>query len=103
MDKNCIIKNYTLYQQKGPSINDVTALGGRGYQGFCDNSTKALLIKSVTMGGGGVKNYEKLRDVSYGRPQSLPVYNERNVSRLGTRFEPTYTVPKHTPLSAYYR
>ncbi len=52
----------------GPSINDVTALGGRGYQEFCDNSTKALLIKSVTMGEGGVKNYEKLRDVNYGRP-----------------------------------
>jgi hypothetical protein len=55
----------------GPSINDVTALGGapgRGYQGFCDNSTKALLIKSMTMGRGGVKNYQKLRDVIYGRP-----------------------------------
>ncbi len=33
-------------------MNDVTALGGRGYQRFCDNSTKALLIKSVTMGEG---------------------------------------------------
>jgi hypothetical protein len=44
------------------------ALGGRGYQGFCDNSTNALLIKSVTMGGGGVNNYQKLRDVIYGRP-----------------------------------
>jgi hypothetical protein len=31
--------------------------GRKGYQGFCDNITKALLIKSVTMGGGGVKNY----------------------------------------------
>ncbi len=52
---------------KGSSINEVTALGGRGYQGFCDNSTKALVIKSVTMGGGGVKNYQILRDVIYGR------------------------------------
>ncbi len=34
----------------GPSITDVAALGGRGYQGFCDNSIKALLLKSVTMG-----------------------------------------------------
>ena len=51
----------------GSSINDVTVLGGRGYQGFCDDSTKALVLKSVTMGGGGVKNYQKLRDVIYGR------------------------------------
>ncbi len=28
------------------SINDVTVLGG-GHQGFCDNSTKALVIKSL--------------------------------------------------------
>jgi hypothetical protein len=37
---------------KGPSINNVTALGRRGYQGFCDNNTKALLNKSGTMGEG---------------------------------------------------
>ncbi len=49
----------------GPFINDVTALGERGYQGFFDNSTKALLLKSVMMGGGGVKNYRNLRDVIY--------------------------------------
>ncbi len=55
-------------KDKGPTINDVTAIGGRGYQGFWDNSTKALLIKSVTIGGGGVKNYQKLRDVIYERP-----------------------------------
>jgi hypothetical protein len=54
---------------KGSSINDVTALGGRGYKGFCDESTKALVIKCVTMGGGGVKNDQILRDVIYGRPQ----------------------------------
>jgi hypothetical protein len=34
---------------KAPSINDVTALGGTGCQGFC---TKSLLLKSVTMGEG---------------------------------------------------
>ncbi len=53
---------------KGSSINDVTALGGRECQGFCDNSTKPLVMKSVTMGGGGVKNDPNLRDVIYGRP-----------------------------------
>ena len=34
----------------GSSINDITVLGG---QWFCDVSTKAFVIKSVTMGGGG--------------------------------------------------
>jgi hypothetical protein len=56
-----------MISTKGQSINDVTALEGRGYQGFCDNSTNALLLNSLTMGGGGVKNYQKLRDVIYGR------------------------------------
>jgi hypothetical protein len=37
---------------KGPPTNDVTAVGRRGYQGLCDNITKALLLKSVTMGEG---------------------------------------------------
>ena len=51
-------------------INDVTAYGGRGYQGFCDDSSKALLVKWLTMGGGGggVRNCPKFRDVIYGRP-----------------------------------
>ncbi len=57
-----------IHCPQGSSINDVTALGGRGYQGFCDNSAKALVIKSVTMGGGSVKNDQILRDVIYGRP-----------------------------------
>ncbi len=61
-------KGQSYKSLKGPSINDVTALGGRGYQGFCDNSTYAFVLKSVTMGGGGVKNYLKQRDVIYGRP-----------------------------------
>jgi hypothetical protein len=36
----------------GPSINDVLALGGswRGYQGFCDSSTLALLLKNRNNG-----------------------------------------------------
>ena len=42
-------------------------LGGR-VQGFYDNNTEALVIKSVTMGGGVVKNCSKLRDVIYGWP-----------------------------------
>ncbi len=43
---------------------------GRGYQGFCDNFTEASEIKSVTIGGWGVKNVPKLRDVIYGQPLS---------------------------------
>ena len=39
----------------GSSINNVTALGGREYQGFCDNSTKALVVKSMTIGEGVYK------------------------------------------------
>jgi hypothetical protein len=39
--------------------------GSRG-QGFFDNSTKPLVIKSITI--GGVKNNPNLRDVIYRRP-----------------------------------
>ena len=35
-------------------INNITVLGGGG-QGFCDNITKALVIKCLTIGGGGSK------------------------------------------------
>jgi hypothetical protein len=52
---------------KGPSINDVTALRGGGINDFV---TTALLLKSVPMGGGGVKNYQKQRDVIYVQPLS---------------------------------
>ncbi len=41
--------------------------GIRG-KGFCEDSTKALVIKSVTKGVGVVKNYQILCDISYGRP-----------------------------------
>jgi hypothetical protein len=41
-------------------------LVGRGCQGFCDNSTRALVMKSVMMGEVGVKNNPNLRDVIYG-------------------------------------
>ncbi len=53
---------------QGSSINDVTALGGRGCHEFCDNSTKALVMKFVTKRGGGVNNNPNLRKVIYGRP-----------------------------------
>ena len=43
---------------KGSSKKDVTAFRGRGCQGFCDNSTKASVIKSVTMGGGDQKMFK---------------------------------------------
>ncbi len=44
------------------------SLRGEGYLGFCDNSTKALLLKRVTIGKGGVKSYQKLCDVIHGQP-----------------------------------
>ena len=67
--KNVSIRSSFLEQwAKGPSINEVTVLGGRRYQGFCDYSNKALVLKTVTERGRGVKNYQKLRDVIYGRP-----------------------------------
>ena len=40
---------------KWSSINDVTVIGGGG-QGFCDNRTKAIVIKRMMMEGVGVKN-----------------------------------------------
>ena len=46
--------------------NDVTVLG-RGGQGFCDNSTKALVIKRMAT-GERVKKCPKLRDVIYEKP-----------------------------------
>ena len=45
----------TMFHGKGSSINDVTDLG-EGGQWFCDGSTKALEIKSMTTRGWGVKN-----------------------------------------------
>ncbi len=42
--------------------------GGEGIKDFFVNSKLALLIKSVKMGReGGVKNYQKLRDVIFRR------------------------------------
>ena len=42
----CITDLNSIY---GLYINDVKALGGRG-QGFCDDSTKALVLNSITVG-----------------------------------------------------
>jgi hypothetical protein len=61
---------------QGSSINDVTALGGRGCQGFCDNSTKALFMKCVTMGEGSVRNNPNLRDVIYGWPLIANIWHQ---------------------------
>jgi hypothetical protein len=57
-DKKALVKSGILFlsyskRAKGASINDVTVLGGRGGQGLCDNITKPLVIKCVTMEGGG--------------------------------------------------
>jgi hypothetical protein len=47
---------------KGSSINDVTVLKGRG-QGFCDNSSKASVIKKRDDGGRRGKKRSKLHDI----------------------------------------
>ncbi len=67
------------YFCKGPSINDVMALGGKRYQGFYDNGTKALALKSVTKRGRGC---QKLLDVIYGRLLKC-VSSLRRVMSLG--------------------
>ena len=41
-----------------------------GGQVFCDISTKALLMKCMTIEGEG-QNSSKLRDVNYGRPLTV--------------------------------
>ncbi len=43
-------------------------LVGGGIKVFCDDITKALVIKSMTIGGGCVKNNQIVCDVIYGRP-----------------------------------
>jgi hypothetical protein len=60
----CEVDN--VYAIKGSSINDVTSLGGEGVKDFVTTLTMAVVKKSVTMGGGGVKNKANLRDVIYG-------------------------------------
>ena len=60
--------------------------GLRGYQGFCDNSTKALVLNGAMMGGGGVKNYSKSRDVIYGRSLTK-IINDQNSSFCSQHLE----------------
>ena len=55
---------------KGSSIYDVTVLK------YYYDSTKALVIKRVTMGGGWGQNSSKLRDVIYGRPLKVITYHK---------------------------
>ncbi len=64
LNKVYIVKYWNLEQ--GVVHKWRHGLKGRGYQGFCDDSTKALVIKSATMGEGVSKNYQLLRDVIYG-------------------------------------
>jgi hypothetical protein len=49
-----------LRSAKGSFINDFTVFRGEGYQGFCDDSNKVLLLKSVTIRGGGIKKRSKI-------------------------------------------
>jgi len=51
-------------------MNDVTAIGGEGLQGFMIPVTLVLNIisKKCDNGGMGIKSYPKLREVIYGRP-----------------------------------
>ena len=57
---------------KGSYINEITAIE-EGFQGFFDDSTKALELRGVTMEEGVseiVQNCPKLRDIIYGRTLS---------------------------------
>ncbi len=54
--KNVLLVNFvsfTTFADKGTSINDVTALGGRGVENFV-----TTVLNSMTMGGLGDKNYQ---------------------------------------------
>ena len=67
----------------GSSISDVIAFGGRGGQGFCDDSTKTLVIKSVTLGGGRFKNKpKKISDIIYGQTFMLKNSFDYEILRL---------------------
>jgi hypothetical protein len=47
-----------LFLPNKSSIKDATVVRGGKGQGFCDNSTKASVIKIVTMRLGGSKNVQ---------------------------------------------
>ena len=60
-------RSHSIFTAYGSSIHDVTFLGGgRGCQGFCDDSSKALILKSVTMGGVDVENSQILGYINHG-------------------------------------
>ncbi len=60
------IWRYFIETNLGPSINDVIApVEGKW---ICDDITKALALKSVTVGVEVLKNCNKMHDVIYGRP-----------------------------------
>ena len=46
----------SFFWPKGSSINDVTAIGGGG-QGSCDDISKALVIKRVTIAQNCVTSF----------------------------------------------
>jgi hypothetical protein len=52
-----LIKNVVLFRDVHKCRHGLRV---REYQGCCDKSNKALVLNSITMGEGGVKNYEKI-------------------------------------------
>ncbi len=60
--------NCNMTRPKGPSLNDVTALGLGGMKDFVTTVLKPDYL--VTMGRRVVKNYQQQRDVIYGQPFS---------------------------------
>ncbi len=73
-DENPVWVSHFLYY--GSSINDVSVVGRRGCQGFCDNSTKAILMKSVTMGEG----VSKIIQISRRHLWMIPYPTSQNLS-----------------------
>ena len=70
---------------------------GEGYQGFCDDITKALVLKSMTMGEGVSKNYQKIvRRHLWTTPSQISchmIYHDsKNIFKL-TDFHSLFEVP----------
>ena len=66
--------------RKGSSIHDVTVLVVKG-QGFCDNSTRVLVIKRVSM-GGGAKGCSKLSKIVWRHLWMTPKWRRRRRSKM---------------------
>ena len=77
-----IIKKNQMFKtfRKGSSIHDVTVLVVKG-QGFCDNSTRALVIKRVSM-GGGAKGCSKLSKIAWRHLWMTPKWRRRRRSKM---------------------